>query len=125
MKRTSVDYVRDILEALGKAQSFTEEMEYSTFAQDEKTIFAVARALEIVGEATKNVPGEVRNRFPDIPWRVMAGMRDVLIHGYFDVNLEVLWKTATERAPHVIPALQKALEVLETLDAEETNSKTS
>lgn len=113
MKRTSVDYVRDTLEALRKALSFIEGMNYTTFVHDERTIFAVVRALEIVGEATKNVPDEVRTRFPEIPWRVMAGMRDVLIHGYFIVDLEVVWKTATERAPQVIPALQKTLEVLE------------
>ena len=113
MKRTPLEYVRDIHDALGKAKSFTEGMEYSAFVQDERTIFAVVRALEIVGEATKNVPDELRRRFPEVPWRVMAGMRDVLIHGSFDVNTEVVWKTATERAPQVLPSVKQCIEGLE------------
>ena len=113
MKRASVDYLRDILEAMGKAQSFAGGMEYSAFAQDEKTVFAVVRALEIVGEAAKNVPNDILDRFPDVPWRLMAGMRDILVHGYFDVNLEVVWKTVKERVPQSVPALQRCLDILE------------
>ena len=116
MSRRTFDYVKDILEHMENARSFTEGMGYSAFAKDKKTIFAVARALEIAGEATKNVPSDMRVRFPDVPWRVMAGMRDVLIHGYFDVNLEVLWKTATVRMPQVIPMVRKVFEALEDED---------
>ena len=113
MKRTLIDYVGDILDAMGKARKFTEGMQYTAFADDDKTIFAVARALEIVGEATKNVPAEVRRRFPRVPWRVMAGMRDVLIHGYFHVDPEVVWKTATMRIPEAMPVVKEALEALQ------------
>ncbi len=67
MRRASIDYVSDILEAMHKARHFVEQMHYSAFTQDDKTVFAVVRALEIVGEATKNVPEEVRTRFPEIP----------------------------------------------------------
>ncbi len=71
------------------------------------------RALEIAGEAAKHVSNEARTRFPEIPWRVMAGMRDVLVHADFGVDLEVVWKTVTVDGPTVVPPLRRALGVLE------------
>jgi uncharacterized protein with HEPN domain len=82
-------------------------MSYAEFIEDEKTIFAVVRALEIVGEAVKNIPETVRKKYPKIPWKDMAGMRDILIHEYFEVNLEVLWNTATQDIPKALPAMRK------------------
>ena len=113
MSRRTLDYMRDILEAMHKALKFIEEMDYSAFMQGDKTNFAAVRALEVIGEATKNVPDEVRRRFPDIPWGRMAGMRDVLIHAYFGVDIEVVWKTLTVDIPPVIPKLDGALEILD------------
>ena len=113
MNRVPLDYLRDALAAMHKAQEFVEGIDYTAFVQDDKTSFAVVRALEIVGEAAKLVPDGVRSQFPDAPWRDMAGMRDVLIHGYFGVDLEVVWRTVTVRIPQVIPALQRAMDVLD------------
>jgi uncharacterized protein with HEPN domain len=79
------------------------------FAVDEKTIYAVIRALEIVGEATKQLPAELKARYPHQPWREMAGMRDKLIHGYFGVNLEVVWETATLEAPSLEAEIRSVL----------------
>jgi uncharacterized protein with HEPN domain len=75
-----------------------------------KTIYAVVRAFEIIGEAAKKVPPSVRKRHAKVPWKLMAGMRDKLIHEYFRVNYQVLWKTAQEDIPPVRPLIAKVLE---------------
>ncbi len=98
-RREIVDYLQDILDAIEKTERFISGMDYAQFAADEKTVFAVIRALEIVGEAAKNVPQAIRSRYPSVPWREMSGIRDKLTHGYFRVNLQVVWRTIREDLP--------------------------
>lgn len=110
MPRVSEDYLQDIFEAMQMARQFIENLTYEQFQEDEKTIFAVVRALEIIGEATKKITASVRNKYPDVPWKDMAGMRDILIHDYFGVDIETVWLTVTDKIPQVQPSIQQILE---------------
>ena len=107
--RSYLDYLEDILDAIEKAEQFIQGMTYEQFAEDAKTVFAVIRALEIIGEATKQLPQSVRGRYPKVPWREMAGIRDKLIHDYFGVNLVVVWKTMIEDLPGLGAAIRRIL----------------
>lgn len=101
--RIYVDYLRDMVESGQRAVEFVEGMTLDEFQRDIKTQYAVIRALEVVGEAAKQIPPELRTKYSSIPWRSMAGMRDKLIHEYFGVNLKVVWRTATEEVPVLCP----------------------
>ena len=91
-----VDYLNDILDSIIKIKAFLKDMDYPMFQKDEKTQYAVIRALEIIGEVSKKIPREVKDHYSWLPWRFMAGMRDKLIHDYFGVDIQVVWNTATE-----------------------------
>jgi uncharacterized protein with HEPN domain len=74
-------------------------MDYDRFAKDRKTVYAVIRALEIIGEASKNLPSPIKARYSQIPWKDMAGMRDKVIHAYFGVDLKRVWNTVNVDIP--------------------------
>jgi uncharacterized protein with HEPN domain len=113
-ERTYTDYLRDILDAVEKAGEFTHGIEFDQFAADPRTHFAVVRALEIIGEAAKNVPITIREQHPDIPWSEMARMRDKLIHSYFGVDLRVVWRTVQEDLPPLHEQMTRAMDDLAT-----------
>jgi uncharacterized protein with HEPN domain len=108
-ERTYLDYLEDIRDHLAQAQAFVKGLTYEEFTADTKTNFAVVRALEIVGEAAKRLPAELKDRYPDLPWRDMAGMRDKLAHDYFGVDLLVVWETATLEAPSLEAEIRSVL----------------
>ncbi|MDX2231100.1 MAG: DUF86 domain-containing protein [Leptolyngbyaceae cyanobacterium bins.349] len=103
------DYLQDILDAILASQQFTAGMSFEEFAADQKTIFAVTRAIEIVGEATKSISQPLRSTYPQIPWKSIAGMRDKVIHQYFGVNLQVLWDTVQQDLPALQPVIAHML----------------
>jgi len=98
MKDDSI-YIDHILNSINRILDYISGMDRGAFEADLVTQDAVVRQLEIIGEATKRVSKELRSKHPDIPWSDMAGMRDVLIHDYIDVDLGVVWKTASENIP--------------------------
>ncbi len=113
MKRTYKDYILDILTSIDEIEEFTEGMDFEEFAVDKKTINAVIRSLEVMGEAVKKIPREIREKYPDIPWKYLAGMRDKLIHEYHGVDLEIVWEVIRTEIPPLRQRFEKVLRELE------------
>lgn len=109
MKRVHEDYLRDMLENAEKARSFVKGLDYDDFRKDNKAMYAVIPAFDIIGEAARQIPEDVRDAHPEIQWREIMGMRNKLTHEYFGVNTEVVWRTVNEDVPIIIPALRKML----------------
>jgi uncharacterized protein with HEPN domain len=109
MSHEFLDFVEDILDAMDKAKILVEGFTYEEFETDFRTNFAVVRALEILGEATKRLPMSLREQYPDIPWRGMAGMRDRIIHGYDTVDLQIVWDVVEQDIPAIRPQIQQIL----------------
>jgi uncharacterized protein with HEPN domain len=107
--RDAVEHLADMIAAGSKAREFLGSMSLAEFAADERTVYAVVRALEILGEATKRIPQPIRDCYPTVPWRAMAGIRDKLIHDYINVNPEIVWRTIVEDLPDLLPQLEAAL----------------
>jgi len=108
-----LDYVEDTIEAMDDAISFVEGMNYDDFVKDRKTVYAVIRAMEIIGEAVKKIPASMRNRYSQILWRDIAGMRDKLIYEYFGVDLKRVWATVKKDIPDLRPLFEQILRNLE------------
>jgi len=99
-------YLNDILTAIDSIEEFVAGMDLETFQGDDKSSSAVMRKLEIIGEATKQIPDEIREKHANIPWKEMAGMRDKLIHFYFGIDYQLVWKAIKERLPQIRPEIQ-------------------
>ena len=97
--RNATDSLQDILDAIAAVERFTTNVNFDEFAQNEEKIFAVEKAIEIMGEAVKNVPDSLKNSYPKVPWKNIAGMRDKLAHQYWQIDVEVIWKTVKNDLP--------------------------
>lgn len=100
-------YLKDILEAMESIESFVSGMDFEAFKADDKTSSAVMRKLEVIGEATKQIPNDVREQYPEVPWKAMAGMRDRLIHFYFGVSNRLVWRAVQKEIPKAKPHIQQ------------------
>ena len=107
--RTDKEFLYDIQEAIRRIRSYTHGMTYKEFLADTRTQDAVIRNLEIIGEATKKLSEGLRNRYPSVPWKEMAGARDRLIHNYFGVDIEVVWKISTAELSDLTLQITKIL----------------
>jgi len=109
MKREYIDSLKDMLENAQRALRFAKGMVYEDFLKDDKTVYAVIRAVEVIGEAAGNIPEEIRAKYPDLPWRDIRGMRSKLVHQYFGVNMAVVWQTIHEDLPPLAAILKKII----------------
>jgi len=110
--RIYLDYVQDIIDSIRDIESFIKGMKFVEFKKDRKTINAVVRSIEVIGEASKKIPASITAKYPKVPWKKMAGMRDKLIHEYFGIDLEILWKVAKEDIKSIRPAMRQILKEL-------------
>jgi uncharacterized protein with HEPN domain len=110
--RDSAERVRDILEAVAAIERHA-DCGKESFERDELLQTWFLRHLQIIGEAARGIPEDVRAQAPEIPWRQIAGMRNVLVHGYFEVDTNLVWDAATRNVPGLKPALERLLAALE------------
>lgn len=108
-KRSTKLYLQDIITSIDKIESYTENLSFDDFSQNQMTIDAVVRNLEIIGEAAKNIPQDFCENHSDVPWSEMVAMRNKVIHEYFGVDIEILWKTIKED----LSSLKKQMEQLD------------
>jgi uncharacterized protein with HEPN domain len=92
-------YLEDILEAAQKIREYTSGLTFDQFRADSRTVDAVIRNLEIIGEAARSVPEAARRKGPGVDWRKLAGLRDILIHQYFGVDLQIVWDIVKDKLP--------------------------
>jgi len=97
--RTWLARIDDILEAIDKIERYTHGLDFAAWQNDEKTVDAVIRNFEVIGEASSHLPIEIQEQYEDVPWGMMKGIRNILSHEYFGVDLEILWKTVKEDLP--------------------------
>lgn len=109
MKREYSLFLRDMLEAIERIEDFIGNMDFEEFVADDKTVSAVIRKLEILGEASKNIPRSVQQKY-ELPWQDMARMRDKVTHAYFGVDYEIIWKVIKEKLPEIKPIINQILE---------------
>ena len=111
--RTPKLFLDDILKAINKINLYINDLSYEQFQKDVKTVDAVIRNLEIIGEAVKNLPSDIITKNPDVNWRGATAMRDRLIHGYFGVDVSILWETVTTDLSELKKQIRKIWDELE------------
>ncbi len=109
MSNEFLDYIEDMLDAMEKAEILVAGVTYEQFESDFRIHFAVVRALEIIGEATKRLPMDIREQYPAIPWKGMAGIRDRIIHGYDVVDMQIVWDVVKQDIPRIKPQIKQIL----------------
>lgn len=113
MKRDYNLFVKDILDAIDKTEHFIKDMDYQEFIQDDKTSTAVVKKIEIIGEAIKNIPPDIKAKYSNIPWRDIVGMRNKISHGYFGIDYEIVWAVIKKKLPELKTHITQMLKEIE------------
>lgn len=113
MKRNFILFLEDIVHRIEKINIYIGNMNYDDFVLDDKTVSACIREIEVIGEATKQIPKEITDKFDDLPWALMAKMRDKLIHWYFEVDEEIVWNVAKDKLPNIKIQIEKIIKTLQ------------
>lgn len=109
MPRDHKVFLQDVLDAIANVAEFVGALTLDEFKADKKTLHAVIRNLEVIGEAVKGVPSELRQRHPQVPWQRIAGLRDILIHRYFEIDIDIVWDIVQNKLPELKEHLQAIL----------------
>ncbi len=106
-KRNIKLYIDDVKEAVAKIEEYSKGLSFDKFKKNDLVIDAIVRNLGVLGEAAKNVPTDFKEKYKDIPWRKIAGMRNIVVHEYFSVDSEILWKTIQQDIPELKKMINK------------------
>ena len=101
MKRDTLVYLKDIIDNIKRAEDFVGVLTYERFIKDNKTSYAVVRCIEIIGEASKHVPEIIWSKHPEVPWKNITGMRDVIVHSYSSIEYPIVWKALKTNLPEL------------------------
>ncbi len=105
-------YLKDILEAMSAIERFVAGVDFENFKNNDEKSSAVIKKFEIIGEAAKNIPEDIRQMYPDVPWKEMSMFRDKLVHFYFGIKYEIIWATIKDVIPQLKPVIRKILDDL-------------
>ena len=108
-KRSDLELLNDIKQAMGRIEMYIAKMAYDKFLKDIKTQDAVTRNLEIMGEAAKNISNELKEKYSELPWKELAGVRDRLIHQYFGINYDIVWGIINEELSQLAVKIEKMI----------------
>lgn len=110
MRRDYRVYLEDIIEAAGAAREFIAGMGKDELGKDRRTRDAVVRNLEIIGEAVKKLPVETKRDYPDVEWKKIAGLRDILVHDYFGIDMDIVWDVVQNKLPVLAEQVRRILD---------------